>query len=188
MSRPAVMGRQFTLGQVMKATAVIAVLLAIAVQPPMAVALADAVTCAIILAPCLYGLSWLPYRVRLTIEVTTACSLLIVSAWVWRPPWYVHQAGRTEELARLCSLLADATDDAHSRDLFRREAAEYGRRARVLRLRAMWYGLLRSVTRENPVSMTGRELIEEISLSEARARHLEIARKMGMSLPAINGW
>jgi hypothetical protein len=138
-SRPA-KGRQFTLGQVMKAVASIAVLLAIGVQGPDWLALLVMVFLFLIVAACLYGLSRLPYRVRLMIELATACSLLILSAWVWRPPFYVHQVVRMEGLARLCSMLADEAEDEPSRDFFRREAAEYSRRARVLGFRRCGMG------------------------------------------------
>ena len=173
-------GRQFTLLQVMKAIFIIAVFLGITVQGPNLGFLLDAVFFILILAVSLYGLSRLPYRVRLAIELSTAGLLLILSAWLWRPPWYVLQAERTEQLARLCSNLADKADGDRSRERFRREAAEYGRRARALKLQAMWYGLIRSVTKENPVAMTERELIAELGLSEALENHERIAEQTGI--------
>ena len=179
-------GPQFTLLEVMKAIAVIAVFLAIALEGPDLSFLLEAALFILILAASLYGLSRLPYRVRLTIELTTTGLLLVLSAWLWRPPWHVHQAERAEELARLCSSLADKADSDRSRNLFRREAAEYGRRAFGLRLQAMWRGLIRSVTKENPVAMTERELIVELGLSESLERHERIAEQMG--IPRLRRW
>ena len=173
-------GRQFTLGQVMKAVVFIAVILAIAVQRPDLLVLPVLVFLFLTLAACLYGISRLPYRVRLTIELGTAFSLLLLSAWLWRPPWYVYQAERTEELARLCSTLADEADDDRSKDRFRREAAEYARRAGGLRLQALWYGLLRAATKEDPVAIGERELILELGLSESLEWHRQIAEQMGI--------
>ncbi len=166
--------RQFNLGQVMKAVVLVAVILAVAIRRPDLLVL-PVISLFLVLAACLYGISRFPLRVRLAIELTTAGLLLILAAWVWRPPFYVQQAERTEQLARLCSMLADVADDVGESDLFRREAAEYGRRARVLRLRAMWYGLLRSVTKEDPVPMGERELILELGLLEALDQHEMIA-------------
>jgi hypothetical protein len=176
-------GRQFTVGHMMKAVLIIAVGLAIAAQRPDLLSLPGLFIFAII-AVCLYGLSWFPYRIRLTIELLTACYLLTLAAWVWRPPFYVYQPERHEELARLCSLLADKTDDERLRDLFHREAAEYRRRARVLRFQGMWYGLIRSVTKEEPWAFRDRELILELGLLEALERHERIGEQMG--IPGIH--
>jgi hypothetical protein len=173
-------GRQFTLGQVMTAIIVAAVIIAGARQRPAWPILPDVGVLILILAACLYGISGLPFRVRLTIELATAGFLLILAAWIWRPPFYVYQAERTEQLARLCWKLADKADDEHARGLFRREAAEYGRRARVLRLRGMWYGLLRSATKEDPVFLTERELILELGLLEALDQHELIGEQTGI--------
>ena len=129
----------------------------------------------------LYGLSKLPLRIRLTFEISTAILLLALSAWIWRPPFYVNQAERTGRLARLCSQLAgeDGIDDA-SRALFRRKAAWYGRQALVLRLQAMWFGLIRSATKDDPAGTTDRELILELGTLEALDRHERIAKGIGI--------
>ncbi len=162
----------------MKVIAGVGVVLAIVIQHPDSIASIFLIV--LIFAACLYGLAKLPLRIRLTIEILTACLLLVLSAWVWRPPFYVAQADRTERLARLCSIMADETDNSRLKALFRREADWYGRQAFVLRLQAMWYGLIRSVTKENPVAMTDRELILELGTLEAMERHERIAEQMGI--------
>src|SRR5262249_47221871 len=156
-------GRQFTLGQVMKAVALIAVPLALALHgPPGLRDLLAMVALFVILAAYVYGVSRLPYRARLAIGLATSVALLILSAWVWRPPFYVWQADRAEELAQLCAILAVRTDDERLAGSFRSEVVKYRGIARALRIRAMWYGLLRSVTREDPVPINQRELILDI--------------------------
>ena len=172
-------GRQFTLRQMMKAVLIVAVILAIAVQRP-DLLIVPFLPVFLLLAACLYGLSRLPFRIRLTIELATVFVLLNLSACTWRPPFYINQADRTEEVARLCSMMAGKAGDERSRDLFRREAAEYGRRAAVLRVQGMWYGLLRSATKEDPVPITDRELILELGLLECRDRHELLAKEMGV--------
>jgi hypothetical protein len=174
-------GRQYTLGQLMKAVAIVAIVLAIAVQRPDLFALLLVGVLLLILAVCLYGLSKLPPRVRFTIMLAAAVALLIYSAWVWQPPFYVVQAHHVEELARLCSTLAEKANDNRSSERFLHESAKFRRLAFRLRLRAMWYGLIRSVTRENPVPMTGPELIFELDLLEAMDKYEKIATPMGVS-------
>ncbi len=169
-------GPQFSLSQMMIAIAVLGVVLAIVVQDPGSIVLILCV--ASIFVPCLYALAKLPLRMRLTLEILTACLLLVISAGVWRPPFYIDQADRSERLAKLCATLADASDDDRSKALFRREAAWYSRQASVLRLQAMWYGLIRSFTKESPVPMSDRELILELGVLEAMARHERIAEPM----------
>jgi hypothetical protein len=176
--RQAMSGPQFTLGQMMKVIAGVGVVLAIVIQQPDSIA--PIFFHVLIFAACLYGLAKLPLRIRLTIEILTACLLLVLSAWVWRPPFYVTQADRTEKLARLCSIMADETDDGRSKALFRREAVWYRRQAFVLRLQAMWYGLIRSMTKENPVALSDRELILELGTMEAMDRHERIAEETGI--------
>ena len=169
-------GPRFSLSQMMTAIAGLGVILAIVVQDPGLIV--PILFVASIFVPCLFALSKLPGRIRLTIEILTACFLLVMSAWVWRPPFYVYQPDRIDQLARLCSWLANESDDDRSKALFRREAAWYRRKAFELRLQAMWYGLIRSVTKEDPVPITDRELILELGTLEAIERHERIAEQM----------
>ena len=172
--------RQFTLLQMMKAVLIVAVILAIAVQRPGRFSVPFLLVFLLILAAYIYALSRLPFRVRLTIELTTACFLLILPAWVWRHPFYIVQAEQTEELARLCSMMADEAGDERSRELFRREAARYSHRAAVLQIQALWYGLIRSATKEDPLPINERELILELGLLEAREWYGRLAKEMGI--------
>lgn len=175
-----VKGRQFTLRQVMKAVALIAFLLAIVVQAYDSFVLLVSVSSLLVLAACGYGVSRLPYRIRLTIELATACSLLTLSAWMWQPRFYTFQAERCEELAEVCALLAVDTDDVQMADRFRREVAEYNHMARMLRIRGMWAGLLRSFTREHPGRISDREMILAFELHRVMDRRFQLARKMGL--------
>jgi hypothetical protein len=173
-------GRQYNLGQVMKAIVVVAVILAVAVQRPDLLVFPVFGLFVLVLAAGLYGISRLPFRARLAIELATAGLLLGLSAWVWRPAFYIRQAERTEELVRLCAMMANLAGDERSRDLYHREAAEYARRALALRVRTMWYGLLRSVTKEDDTIMTERELILELGLLESLDWRERIAERMGI--------
>ncbi len=181
-------GRQFTLLQMMKAVAIVGVALpivgtavAVMVGRPELIAFPDYYVILLIVAAGLYGLSWFPLRVRLAVELATACTLLILAAWEWRPPFYVEQAERSEELAGLCSRLADRVGDVRMRDQFRREADKYSRRAFVLRVQSMWYGLIRSATKtESPMPLTERDLILDLGLGESRDQYRRIAEEMGI--------
>jgi hypothetical protein len=179
-SRPA-MGRQFTLLQLMKAIAIVGVALAVAVRRPDLIVDPRFYLILWILAAGLYGLSWFPLRVRLAVELAVACGMLILAAWNWRPPFYLQQADRSEELAGLCSRMAETTSNPPERDLYLREADRYGRWAFELRMQAMWYGLVRSATKpRTPVPMTGRDLILDIRLRESRDRYSRLAETTGI--------
>lgn len=181
-------GPRLTLGQLMKAMALFAVLLAIVVQAYDLFVLLTFVSTFVVLAACGYGVSRLSYGIRLTIELATACSLLALSAWVWRPPFYGLQADTCNELAELCARLAVNSDDVQMADRFRREVAEYNHMARTLRMRGMWAGLIRSFTKAHPGRISEQDMIFAFQLRRAEEAHLRIARKMGLIQYGPSWW
>lgn len=171
---------QFTLSQLMKVVLIVGVSLAIAVRRPDLMVFPGFYLILLVLGAFLYGLSWFRQRLRLAVELALAIGLLILAAWIWRPPFYVDQAERSAELARLCASMAEkATDDA-SANLYWSEAHRYDRLASWLRFRAMWRGLIRSATKENLVPTDDRDLLREFALLESLDQHRHLAEKMGI--------
>jgi hypothetical protein len=168
---------QIPLGLLMVAIGVIGIALAVLVLAP---GTAVAALAAILLGYGIHRLVRLPLRTRLIVEVVTALLLLALSAWLWRPPFYVTQAHRAQQLARLCERLAARAESHRAHDLFQREAAWYERKAFGLRLEALGRGLIRAFTREDPGLFGDRELILELGLLESMERHRRIAESMGI--------
>lgn len=173
---------QFTVGQLMKAVLIVAVSLAIAVRRPDLIALPGFYLILLVLGAFLYGLSWFRLRVRLAVELAIAIGLLILAAWIWRPPPDLYQAERSATLARLCARMAEETSDAGSASQYRSEAHQFERLASWLRFRAMWRGLIRSATKQDPVPLDDRDLVRELALLESLDQHRQLAVKMGMKV------
>lgn len=171
---------QFTLSQLMKVVLIVGVSLAIAVRRPDLIAFPGFYLILLVLGALLYGLSWFRLRVRLAVELALAIGLLILAAWIWRPPFYLDQAERSEDLARLCASMARKATDDGSAYLYWSEAHRYDRLASWLRFRAMWRGLIRSATRENLVPMDDRDLLRDLALLESLDQHRPVAEKMGL--------
>ncbi|MHB1556196.1 MAG: NfeD family protein [Isosphaeraceae bacterium] len=178
---PAQRGRgQFTVGQLMKTVLIVGVSLAIAVRRPDLIAFPGFYLILLVLGAFLYGLSWFPLPVRLAVELTIAVALLILAAWIWRPPFYVDQAERSAQLARLCARMAEKAIDDGSANLYWSEGRRYERLASWLRFRAMWCGLIRSATKEDLVPMDDRDLVRDLALLESLDQHRQVAEKMGI--------
>ncbi len=171
---------QFTLRQLMKTVLIVGVSLAIAVRRTDLIAFPGFYVILLLLGALLYGLSWFRLRVRLPVELALAIGLLVLAAWSWRPPLYVAQAERSDELARLCACMAEKANDEDSAKLYWSEAQRYERLASWLRFRAMWRGLIRSWTRQDPVPMDDRDLVRELALLESLDQHRQVAKKMGI--------
>lgn len=155
---------QLTLRQIMAAVAIIGVLLALFIHGPGFLLL-------IALFGLVFGFSKLPFRFRIAIEVAIVFALLALSAWLWRPPFYLQQAERAEEGERGARMGLETATDPRERAFFRREAEWYGRRASALRRTALWRGLIGGPSMRGQGPMGTRQLVEELVITEALERH-----------------
>lgn len=177
-----VKGQQFTLAQVMKAVALVAVGLAILRAPELSAFLCIAISLLFVAAG-LYALSKLPPRVRLVIVLTIAVLLLIGFIRMLRLDSYDALADSAEDLASRYSALARQVDDPRSSAMFLRESARFSRLAHTLQSEATWRGLIRFIRGERLDAMDGRQLALELELPKAEEECKGIADRMGIRLP-----
>lgn len=173
--------RQFTLGQMMKAVAGVAIGLAIVRTPELSAFLCLGV--GLLVAAGLYGLSRLPPRIRPAVVLTLAVLFLIGYVRSLRFPQYEHRAHRAEVLSGKYWTLAMRAGDPRSSARFLREAERYGRLACVLDREATWYGLARFFTGVRPDAWDGRDFILHFALSEAEEECEATAARMGVRFP-----
>lgn len=164
MKRP-----QFTLFQMMVATAVIAVLLATLPNASKGlVTLLACLTIPLLAVTLLYfWFESVPYRIRLPVEITTMLAMLALSTKIWAPRY--DNSRSAAEVSIIASNLADAVDSPVERDHYRRIAVRFAGKARALRWRALWMGLTWGPYGYH-MPMSGRDLIEDFELLEMRER------------------
>ncbi len=160
---------QFTLSQIMTATALIAVLLAILVKASDDLRTVFWIwTLPLVVVTALYfWFDKVPYRVRLPAEILTMLALLAISARIWAPRY--DDSRSAAEVSIIASNLADAVDRPVKRDHYRRIADRFASRARALRWRALWLGLTWGPYGYHR-PMSGRDLIEDFELLETKQR------------------
>lgn len=177
---PAPIRRRMTLGRMMKAIAFIAILLGIVVRAQDLPEILAFAFVFVVLAACVYGVSRLPYRVRLAIELVTAGSLLVLTGWVWRPPFYSRQAERCDEVADVCAILAANTNDERMAAQFWGEVTEYRLKGHMYKTRAVWAALIRFFTGQTTERISDPEMIRAFELHRALDRHYHLARKRNL--------
>jgi hypothetical protein len=161
-------GPQFTLRQLMIAVAGVALLLT---PFPHILWLIVAFGDAVLLGFAFYKVARLHPRIRLMVEIATALALLAQWVWYSRPPSLLWQASRAENLAGLCSALAESTDNPRAKKFFLKHSAWYDRRASSLQLQAWWYALTGAKWKRPVESSDDQELIRELGILEAMDRY-----------------
>ncbi len=114
-----------------------------------------------------------PLGKRLIIEFITLLVLLGLSAVIWRPGFYTHEAQRCQALARLA---AEASSESpEGRAALDRESAWFSRRASALRWRGLWLGLTRGpATRDD---LTDTEFIIQMGILETNEKHERVVAR-----------
>lgn len=168
MTRP-----RFNLRQVMVTAGAVGALLGLLLRSPgVVVPLLPLAGVAAVAAAVGFGLRELarwPRWVRLVFEFATLLGLLAWSAWLWRPPFYIGQANRCDELARRALSAADRNSDAAP--ALRREAAWFARRASALRRRGLWLGLRLGPWTRDESSIGEWDTVVQLGIVEAIERH-----------------
>jgi hypothetical protein len=131
----------------------------------------------------IYWFSWLPFKVRLPVEILILIALLALSSWVWRERFCDRQADRAAELSQQITAWAERSRDAVVRERLSQEARWFQRAGRKLRRRAYWIGLTRGPWDDVGFVYTEDPLLRELGVLEVMEKHERIAQRLHEGRP-----
>lgn len=184
---PRIAGRQFTLAEMMKAVAVVAVLMAMSRTPDLGGLVCGALGL-LVIAGGLYVLSRLPPRLRIALVLTIAALFLVGFVRSLRLESRVYASHHAEDLARRYAILAPRATDPRESARLLAESEKFRRVARALEREATWSGVVRFFRGIPPNAQDGRHFVLEFALNEAEAECEATARRMSVSFRNSRRW
>jgi hypothetical protein len=169
---------KISLWQLMMATGIVGVLTGLFARSPgiryeILAIYGIALTVGILLV---FGISRLPRRIRIPLEVAILVLLLALSAEIWTPSFYRGEPERCYGLARQASMAV--ADGPEMRAALNRESAWFSRKGAELRRRGLWIGLTWGPCSRDEAYCVGREEVYQLGVTESMEKHEEALRQI----------